>query len=60
MPESNEPLSARRSMTYFAEIFFRVRAVKSVLENFGINKSAFPDGIPELVLKQCSLTLSWP
>ncbi|XP_046801032.1 101 kDa malaria antigen-like [Lucilia cuprina] len=41
-------------------IFFRVRAVKRVLADLSINKSPGPDGIPALVLKQCSSTLGRP
>lgn len=41
-------------------IFFRARAVKRVLADLNVNKSSGPDGIPALVLKQCSSTLARP
>lgn len=42
------------------KIFFRARAVKKVLAELNVNKAPGPDGIPALVLKQCSLSLASP
>ena len=61
LPESNQPLPELERVSYtMPQIFFRARAVKRVLADLNVNKSPGPDGIPALVLKQCSLTLARP
>ena len=59
LPESSQPFpELERVSVTMPKIFFRVRAVKRVLSDLNINKSPGPDGIPALVLKQCSSMLA--